>query len=139
MEFRFEPDIAVSVRKYDKAVEFYQRVLGMRLIRRDETETVLWLPGATFYFEDGGDEPPPRSPTTFCFVTDDFRAAEEQLYAEGCRLSAVVDGGRMVHDPYGMAFFLCPAEDIGDTGTAVISRTGPATPGPPEERPRPRS
>lgn len=131
MEFRFEPDIAVTVRKYDRAVEFYQRVLGMRLIRRDETETVLRLPGATFYLEDGGDEPPPRPATTFCFVTDDFRAAEEQLYAEGCRLSAVVDGGRMVHDPYGLAFFLCPVDDACDTGTAVICGHSPVAEPPP--------
>lgn len=115
MEFRFEPDIAVAVRKYDKAIDFYQRVLGMRLIASDEGETVLRLPGATFYFEDGGDDLPIRSATTFCFVTDDFRAAEERLFAEGCRLSPVVDGGRMVHDPYGLAFFLCPAE----SGTSV--------------------
>lgn len=110
MKFRFEPDIAITVRKYEKAVEFYQQVLGMRLIRQDEGETVLRLPGATFYVEDGGDELPIRTPATFCFSTDDFRAAEERLFAAGCRLSAVVEGGRMVHDPYGLAFFLCPTE-----------------------------
>jgi catechol 2,3-dioxygenase-like lactoylglutathione lyase family enzyme len=122
MRFRFEPDIAISVRKYEKAIEFYQQVLGMRLVRQDEGETVLRLPGATFYVEDGGDDLPVRSPTTFCFSTDDFRAAEEHLFAAGCRLSAVVEGGRMVHDPYGLAFFLCPqdtgpaAADSGDGG-----------------------
>jgi catechol 2,3-dioxygenase-like lactoylglutathione lyase family enzyme len=103
MKFEFSPHIAVGVSQYQRAVEFYQGVLGMDLKHRKEGETELACGAVTFYIEDD-----PARRTWLEFRVADVEAARMQLEEAGCQLSptSTPEGERsyMVTDPFGMRF-----------------------------------
>lgn len=122
MEFAFEPHIALPVALYEEALEFYQRVLGMRLVKWGEEESRLALGEVNFYLErahealvdaEGG---PIETRTWFSFSVNDLAEARRVLADGRCRIQEHVtttegDNGLLVTDPFGMRFFLSQSRD----------------------------
>lgn len=118
MRFRFDPHIAFRVRDHDRAVAFYQRVLGMEVVARADQETTLRLGDTYFYVE----RIPPEeevaqhgalpTSTWLAFTVDDLEAARAAFLAEGCDVREHDEGGErglLVTDPYGMKCFVAQA------------------------------
>lgn len=101
MRIRFLPHIAFQVRDYERAVAFYQEVLGMRVLQRDRGETHLVCGDVHFYVEDRE-----TALTFLAFETDDLDAAREELTAAGCQVGELDGEGYMVQDPFGLRFYL---------------------------------
>ena len=113
MNFEFSPHIAIQVKDYDQAVDFYENVLGMELIHGDDNETEFRCGEVTIYIErsDEGN-------TFFEFKVDRIVEAVTRLKKLGCKATDVStpEGMRsyIIHDPYGLKFHLWE-EDKDDT------------------------
>ncbi|MBK8981655.1 MAG: VOC family protein [Ignavibacteria bacterium] len=102
MKFTFSPHIAVQVKDYDKAVEFYENVLGMQKEKHSETETHFLKDGINFYMEKSE-----SGFTFFEFKVESVTAAQELLEKEGCKVTQEYnDKSKMFADPYGMRFHI---------------------------------
>lgn len=102
MEFKFSPYIAIQVKNYDKAVDFYKRVLGMEESEIKSSETYLLKDGINFCIEDN-----PDGNTFFEFKVEKVKAARKLLEGEGCRVTQVYsEKSIMIADPYGMRFHI---------------------------------
>ena len=101
MKFEFSPYIAIQVKDHQKAVDFYQRVLGMEFKRARENDTYLNKDGINFVYENN----PNGNGTFFEFKTDNLRDAKQLLEKEGCKVLQVYNQHSiMFADPYGMNF-----------------------------------
>lgn len=102
MSFEFSPNIAVQVNNYDKALEFYQNVIGMKLVKKAEGEAELKIGGMTFHIERS-----PQGQTFFEFKVENVEAVRQRLLKEGCRATAThVQKSYLITDPYGMRFHI---------------------------------
>ncbi len=74
MQFRLSNCVAVQVRDYDKAVEFYHYVMGMEVSKKDDKETEMKCGPTTFYIEnnEGGN-------TFLEFNVEDVEQAKDML------------------------------------------------------------
>ena len=54
MKFQFSPYIAIQIKDYEKAIDFYQRVLEMNLTESNEKETYLRCEPINFCYEKHG-------------------------------------------------------------------------------------
>lgn len=102
MKYIFSPHIAVQVKDYMKAKDFYEKVLGMEIETTSDKETHFKKDGINFYMEasDSGF-------TFFEFKVDDVKTAREELEKEGCRVTQVYsEKSIMIADPYGMRFHI---------------------------------
>jgi len=103
MKFEFSPYIAVQVKDNDKAVDFYQRVLGMNFIEQKGNDTYLKSGPINFCFENAPEGA--HKAVFFEFKTDSINEARELLEKEGCKVSEVYgEKSMMFFDPYGMRF-----------------------------------
>ncbi|HEX4922803.1 MAG TPA: VOC family protein [Bdellovibrionales bacterium] len=112
--FKFSPHIAVNVRGGDKAVKFYSEVLGLELVDRHTGKDcgielkagpmTLWLDGT------GSEQRQNPGKVFFEFTVENLDAAVTRLAALGCTPGRETSGssfnGRMMEDPYGLAFHL---------------------------------
>ncbi|MBK9331461.1 MAG: VOC family protein [Ignavibacteria bacterium] len=102
MKFSFSPHIAVQVKDYDKAVKFYENVLGMQKEKHSEAETHFIKDGINFYVENSE-----SGFTFFEFKVESVPAAQELLEKEGCKVTQIYnDKSKMFADPYGMRFHI---------------------------------
>lgn len=102
MEFKFSPYIAIQVKNYDKAVDFYKRILGMEDSEVKSNETYLIKDGINFCIEDN-----PGGHTFFEYKVDSVKKARKLLESEGCRVTQVYsEKSVMIADPYGMRFHI---------------------------------
>ena len=102
MKYRPLPHIAFQVRDYEKAIEFYEREMGMTVVERGGTETRLTCGDTTFYVEDNL-----KGHTYLSFEVEDLARARAELAAAGCRIWGVTSEGCMVSDPFGgLRFYL---------------------------------
>jgi catechol 2,3-dioxygenase-like lactoylglutathione lyase family enzyme len=105
MIFEFSPHIAFQVKDYDKAIEFYEKTLGMKVLEKTENETAFRSGPLTFYVENT-----PKGNTFFEFSVQDLESARNLLVEQGCILKETVtpegDKSYFVFDPYGMKFHL---------------------------------
>ena len=102
MNFTFSPHIAFQVKDYEKAKDFYEKVLGMEVVTSSDKETHFKKNGINFYMEasDSGS-------TFFEFKVDDVHSARAKLEKEGCRVTQVYsEKSVMVADPFGMRFHI---------------------------------
>ena len=100
IKFEFSPHIAFQVKDYDKAKEFYEKVLGMDVVKTSDKETHFKKGEMNFYMEnsDGGF-------TFFEFKVENVDAAKVELEREGCKVTQVYcDKSIMFADPFGMRF-----------------------------------
>jgi catechol 2,3-dioxygenase-like lactoylglutathione lyase family enzyme len=101
MKFEFSPYIAVQVKDYDKAIDFYKRVLGMEFIETKGNDTYLKSGPLCFVFENV----PEGKSVFFEFKVNSFKEARQLLETEGCKVIKVYsEKSIMFSDPYGMKF-----------------------------------
>jgi catechol 2,3-dioxygenase-like lactoylglutathione lyase family enzyme len=100
MKFEFSPYVAFQVKNYEKAIDFYENVLGWKLIKKDVTETHFQSGIMNFFAEESD-----KGYTFFEFKTDNMNEAKELLEKNGCGITHVYnDKSMMFRDPYGMCF-----------------------------------
>ena len=104
MKFEFSPYIAVQVNKYEKAIDFYKRVLGMEFIEENGNDTYLKLGPICFVFENI----PAGKSVFFEFKVKNLKETKELLENEGCKVTHIFsEKSIMFSDPYGMNFHVC--------------------------------
>jgi catechol 2,3-dioxygenase-like lactoylglutathione lyase family enzyme len=100
MTYTFSPHIAVQVTDFEKALEFYQSVLGMEIVEQGEDETSLRCGPITLHVENS-----PKGHTFFEFRVDDAEAAREELERAGCTTAPThLERSYLVADPFGLKF-----------------------------------
>lgn len=100
MKFEFSPHVAFQVKDYDKAREFYEKVLGMEIVTTSENETHFKKGEMNFYMENSE-----TNLTFFEFKVEDVNAAKTELENSGCKVTQIYsDKSIMFADPYGMRF-----------------------------------
>ena len=103
MKFEYSPYIAIPVKDNEKAVDFYNRVLGMDFTALKGNDTYLKTGSMNFVFENN-----PGSAfreVFFEFKVDSVAEARKLLEGEGCKITALLsEKSMMVADPYGMRF-----------------------------------
>lgn len=100
MKFEFSPHIAFQAKDYEKAKEFYEKVLGMEVVKTSEKETHFTKSGMNFYMENSD-----SGLTFFEFKVEDIKEAKQELEKNGCRISQIYsEKSIMFADPYGMRF-----------------------------------
>lgn len=101
MKLEFSPYIAIHVQDYEKAVDFYKRVLGMDFIDAKGNDTYLNKDGINFVFEKAGK----AGMVFFEFMTDNLTEARAALEKEGCKVTQQYnEHSMMFSDPFGMNF-----------------------------------
>ena len=102
MKFEFSPHVALQVKDYSIAKEFYERVLGMEVVKSSEQETHFKCGSLNFYMENS-----PSGLIFFEFKVGDVIAAKQELEKEGCKVTQVyTDKSIMIADPFGMRFHI---------------------------------
>lgn len=102
MNYTFSPHIAIQVKDYDKAKEFYGKVLGMEVVSTSDKETHFKKDGINFYMEASD-----TGFTFFEFKVDDVRSAKEELEKNGCKVTQEYsEKSVMLADPFGMRFHI---------------------------------
>jgi predicted dithiol-disulfide oxidoreductase (DUF899 family)/predicted enzyme related to lactoylglutathione lyase len=104
--FQITNNVAIQVKEYEKAINFYENIVGMKLERRFEKETKFSFGGLQFYIEDSlGDS------VFFELAVDDFHHAIEKLLDQGCTITKEYhEKSVMVSDPFGLKFHLFEAK-----------------------------
>jgi catechol 2,3-dioxygenase-like lactoylglutathione lyase family enzyme len=96
-------DVLIQTDKLDKAIRFYQSVLGLRVMHQSETLVGFETGSFCLYIDKG-----PAYGPVFEFCVADFQAAKQQLIAAGCRVEnedPAVPRCYMRH-PFGLIFNL---------------------------------
>ena len=105
MKFKFSPHIAFHVRDYDRAVEFYENVLGLKQVYHDENETEFECGPIHLYAENNE-----AGMTLFEFEVNDLDEAVATLVENRCAAveTSTPEGDRsfMITDPFGLKFHL---------------------------------
>jgi predicted enzyme related to lactoylglutathione lyase len=103
MKFEFSPYIAVQVNNYDKAIDFYKRVMGMEFVEAKGNDTYMKSGPINFVLENV----PEGKSVFFEFKVSSVKEAREMLEKEGCKITKVYnDKSMMFSDPYGMNFHI---------------------------------
>jgi predicted dithiol-disulfide oxidoreductase (DUF899 family)/predicted enzyme related to lactoylglutathione lyase len=100
--FQLTNNVAVQVRDYEKAVQFYEKTLGMKVEKTYSNETKFSMNGINFFVENAeGDG------VFFEFSTDEFERMKTNLRDQGCHVTKEYSGTSiMMKDPYGFQFHL---------------------------------
>ena len=102
MNFTFSPHIAIQVKDYEKAKEFYEKVLGMEVVSTSDRETHFKKDGINFYMESSD-----SGFTFFEFKVDDVKSARAELEKKGCSVTQEYsEKSIMMADPFGMRFHI---------------------------------
>ena len=100
--FELTTNIAVQVKDYEKAIQFYEKVIGMDVQNKNQNETKMTINGVNFYIENEN-----KNHVFFEFAVVDIDRAKEVLLNEGCIIKkAYSDRSFMIQDPYGLRFHL---------------------------------
>jgi len=100
---KFSPHIAVGVRNYEDALEFYKNSLGLELQKSDNDESEFRCGDISFYIERSDES----QPTWLEFRTDDVELLKKKMEDAGCRISTThMEKSYLVVDPYGMRFHI---------------------------------
>jgi catechol 2,3-dioxygenase-like lactoylglutathione lyase family enzyme len=102
MSFSFSPHVAVQVTNYDQAIDYYQNVMGMEVIARNDEEAELRCGEMTFHIENSM-----FGHVFFEFTVEDAEQARRELEAAGCTaLPTHLEGSYLVSDPFGMRYHI---------------------------------
>ncbi|HLO10678.1 MAG TPA: VOC family protein, partial [Pseudoneobacillus sp.] len=100
--FQLTNYIAVQVKDYEKALNFYENIIGMKLQRSFKNETKFTIGGNHFFIENSED-----GNVFFEYAVDNFHHAIEMLLDYGCEITKEYhEKSVMVSDPFGMMFHL---------------------------------
>ena len=102
-------DIILRTNRWDEAVQFYEMILGFKVIYRADNMVGFDTGALVLYVEKGPEHGP-----VFDFLTADVQAAKKSLVAAGC---SIVEENPSVprcylKDPFGLVFNL-GAKDSG--------------------------
>lgn len=101
--FQLTNNIAVQVKDYDQAIQFYIQTLGLHLEKTFDHETKLSINGTNFYIENA----PESSSIFFEFAVEDLAEAKNALLKEGCIMTKEYsEYSIMIEDPFGLKFHL---------------------------------
>ena len=99
----FSPHIAIGVKEYDKALDFYENTLGLKLQKRANDESEFRCGDVTYYIERNEKE----QVTWLEFKVDNIEKLKVELEKSGCILSTThLKKSYLVVDPYGMRFHI---------------------------------
>jgi len=102
INFEFSPFIALQVRDFDKAVEFYKNILGFDLIKKYEKEAHFKKGKTNFFVEK---QKPGR--VILEFKVEDFDEAKALLEKQGCIVIILYNKkSALFQDPYGITFHI---------------------------------
>ncbi len=102
INFEFSPYIALQVRNFDNAVEFYKDTLGMDLIKKYQKEAHFKKGKTNFFVEK---QKPGR--VILEFKVEDFDEAKELLESKGCVIATLYNKkSALFLDPYGVTFHI---------------------------------
>jgi len=100
--FQMTNNIAVGVKDVEKAVEFYENIIGMKKVKTLENEMKLSISGTNFYIEENDE-----NNTFFEFAVEDFESTKNSLLDNNCTITKEFsDTSIMIADPYGIKFHL---------------------------------
>lgn len=111
--FEFSPNVAIQVKDYDKALNFYENVIGFKVARRYDgsedicggvRQTEYKFGPMTFWIEDNPNMESGGG-TFFEFAVEDVEDAVDRLLQNGCELTQKFsDTSFIFKDPFGMKF-----------------------------------
>ncbi|MBN8571870.1 MAG: VOC family protein [Ignavibacteria bacterium] len=102
INFEFSPYIALQVRDFDKAVEFYKNILGFDLIKKYQKEAHFKKGKTNFFVEK---QKPGR--VILEFKVEDFDEAKALLEKQGCTIVMLYNKkSALFLDPYGVTFHI---------------------------------
>lgn len=118
--FEWSPNIAINLRNSEKALEFYQNVLGMKFLGKSTAgceANALQMGGCTLYADPCTlDEEVHVGKVFFEFKVAHLQEAVNRLKDEGCQIGLMTEGqkfrGHMVTDPYGMRFHVFEVTEL---------------------------
>lgn len=103
--YQLTNNIAIQVKDYEKAIEFYHQTLGMKPEKSTDSETLFTTNGTNFYIENHNKANDPS--VFFEFAVDNIEDAKEVLIANNCIITKEFsEKSLMVSDPYGLKFHL---------------------------------
>jgi catechol 2,3-dioxygenase-like lactoylglutathione lyase family enzyme len=104
--FTFSPHIAVQVREFDRAIAFYENVLGWKRDGASDNEVEFRFGSMTIYVERN-----PKGQTFFEFYVENVDDARSLLEEHGCAITATTtpEGktGFIACDPFGLCYHIC--------------------------------
>lgn len=100
--FQLTNNVAIQVKDYDRALSFYENIMGMKFERSFDHETKFSIGTLQFHIENSeGDS------VFFEFAVDDFHHAIEMLLDQGCKITKEYhEKSVMIKDPFGLKFHL---------------------------------
>lgn len=100
MKFEFSPFVAVEVKDYEKACEYYEKVLGMELVKKHPVESHLKSGVMNFFVSETE-----KKEMFFEFKVEDAAEAKKLLEANGCKITTVYsEKNFLVSDPFGLNY-----------------------------------
>ncbi|WP_064094338.1 DUF899 family protein [Rossellomorea aquimaris] len=100
--FQLTNNVAVGVKNYENALQFYSTILGMKAVSQGETETKFSMNGVNFFIENSD-----KNTVHFEFAVDDFQSSKQKLLDSGCTVDKTHSSkSEMISDPYGLKFHL---------------------------------
>lgn len=103
--FQLTNNIAIGVKDYEKAIEFYENIIGMQKEEMMQNEAKFSISGTNFYIEESD-----QNNTFFEFAVEDFESTKKTLLDNGCTITEEFSNTSvMVKDPFGMKFHLFQA------------------------------
>lgn len=100
--FQLTNNVAIQVKDYDRALSFYENIMGMKFERSFDNETKFSIGTLQFHIENSEDDS-----VFFEFAVDDFHHAIEMLLDQGCKITREYhEKSVMIKDPFGLKFHL---------------------------------
>jgi predicted dithiol-disulfide oxidoreductase (DUF899 family)/predicted enzyme related to lactoylglutathione lyase len=100
--FQLTSNIAIQIKDYERALNFYENIIGMKLERKLDNETKFSIGNLQFYMENTEGHS-----VFFEFAVVDFHHALEMLLDQGCIITKEYhEKSVMVADPFGLKFHL---------------------------------
>ena len=118
LKFKYSLNIALNVRNSSKAINFYEKTLGLGLVSlqgEDDCGVEMSAGPLALWIDDcSSEEEEHVGKVFFEFETNDLIAAREKLSKEGVKIGSKTNGdsynGFMAIDPYGMRFHIFEKE-----------------------------
>jgi predicted dithiol-disulfide oxidoreductase (DUF899 family)/predicted enzyme related to lactoylglutathione lyase len=103
--YQLTNNIAVQVKEYEKAIQFYHRILGFKTEKSTDSETLFTMNGMNFYIENHNKGH--VDSVFFEFAVDNIEDAKGVLIENNCTITKEFsEKSMMVSDPYGLKFHL---------------------------------
>jgi len=108
MKFEFSPFVAVEIKDYERACEYYEQVLGMTPVKKHPVESHFQSKGSAgemnFFVSETGSKNICND-IYFEFKTDDAAEAKKLLEEKGCKILKVYsEKSFLVEDPFGLKY-----------------------------------